>query len=134
MKAFFSKQFFLFLITGGAAAAVNFMSRILYNLWTTFSTAVILAYITGMITAFILMKLFVFKDSKRPIKHSLWIFALVNLAGLVQVWGVSMSLDYYFFPWMGMTFYPEAISHFIGISIPVFTSYLAHKYWSFKEI
>jgi putative flippase GtrA len=133
MKTLLSKQFLLFIVTGGAAAAVNFGSRIIYNQWMSFSNAVIIAYITGMITAFILMKLFVFTNSRRETKHSLWIFALVNLAGIVQVWGVSVSLDYYLFPWVGMTFYPEALAHFIGIAVPVFTNYFAHKYWSFNE-
>ena len=44
----------IFLLTGGIAAAVNFGSRIVYSNWLGFSTAVVLAYITGMITAFVL--------------------------------------------------------------------------------
>ena len=48
---FMSRQFLAFLLTGGTAAAVNFGSRILYNRWMDFSSAVVLAYLTGMVTA-----------------------------------------------------------------------------------
>jgi len=70
IKQFLSHQFLLFLITGGTAAAVNFFSRILYSLWLPFSVAVVLAYLTGMITAFILAKLFVFKNSQQSMQRS----------------------------------------------------------------
>jgi putative flippase GtrA len=58
INRFFSKQFLVFLATGGIAALINFLSRILYSNWLDFSLAVFLAYITGMITAFILAKKF----------------------------------------------------------------------------
>ena len=51
-----SSQFIRFLFTGGLAALVNFGSRILYNRWMGFSTAVCVAYVTGMITAFLLAR------------------------------------------------------------------------------
>ena len=70
IKQFMSHQFLLFLLTGGAAAAVNFGSRILYNVWIPFSYAVILAYLTGMVTAFVLAKLFVFKASQQSMQRS----------------------------------------------------------------
>ena len=63
--AFRSRQFLVFLLTGGIAAAVNFGSRILYNQWMGFSAAIVLAYITGMVTAFVLARLFVFRASVR---------------------------------------------------------------------
>ena len=62
--AFKSRQFVMFLITGGLATAVNFGSRILYNQWMGFSAAIVLAYITGMITAFVLARIFVFQDNQ----------------------------------------------------------------------
>ena len=70
IKQSFSHQFLLFLLTGGTAAAVNFGSRILYSAWIPFSYAVILAYLTGMVTAFVLAKLFVFKASQQSMQRS----------------------------------------------------------------
>lgn len=129
---FLSKQFIVFLVTGGTAALVNFASRFVYDQWVSFSTAVILAYITGMITAFVLAKVFVFKDSQQSIHHSALFFCLVNLVAVMQTWLISMGLAYYLLPYMGVSIFVEEIAHAVGIVVPVFTSYLGHKRWSFR--
>lgn len=132
IKQFFSHQFLLFLLTGGTAAAVNFGSRILYSVWLSFSYAVILAYLTGMVTAFVLAKLFVFKASQQSMQRSAVLFALVNLVAVAQTWGISMLLLYVVFPAWGFTYYAAECAHAVGVVVPVFTSYLGHKRWSFK--
>lgn len=129
---FLSKQFVSFLITGGIAAAVNFLSRIFYNQYYSFSTAVIFAYLTGMVTAFILAKIFVFKTSTQSIKRSALIFTLVNVTAAAQTWIISMGLNFYVLPALGVERYVAEIASAIGIAFPVFTSYLGHKRWSFK--
>lgn len=132
IQQFLSKQFMVFLITGGTAAAVNFCSRIIYNLWLSFSLSVIIAYLTGMITAFVLAKLFVFKESQQSVHRSILFFTLVNLVAVLQTWLISMGLAYYLLPSLGVTLFAKEISHATGVVIPVFTSYLGHKRWSFK--
>ena len=132
ISEFFSKQFISFLITGGIAAVVNFCSRIAYNVFVDFSSAIILAYLTGMLTAFILAKIFVFKQSEQKLHHSVIFFTLVNLVAIAQTWLISLGLAYYFFPYIGFTLYISEISHAIGIVVPVFTSYIGHKRWSFR--
>jgi len=127
-----SKQFFIFLLTGGAAAVVSFGSRILYNLWTSFSTAVILASLTGMLAAFILAKLFVFTQSQQPLHRSAFSFVFVYLLAMLQTWLVSMLFGYYVLPAVGMKAFVPEIAHTIGMAVPAFTSYLAHKHWSFR--
>ena len=129
---FFSKQFLGFLITGGIAAIVNFLSRIFYNQHTDFSTAVIFAYITGMIAAFILAKIFVFKTSKQSVNRSAIMFILVNIFAAAQTWLISMGLNFYILPNLGVQRYAPEIASAIGIAFPVITSYLGHKRWSFK--
>ncbi|MBT8547967.1 GtrA family protein [Polynucleobacter paneuropaeus] len=129
---FFSGQFLGFLVTGGIAALVNFFSRILFNLYWSFSTSVILAYLAGMCTAFVLAKLFVFKESTQSIHRSAVIFALVNVVAVAQTWGISMGLDYYILPGLGVTHFTPEIAHAAGVVFPVFTSYLGHKRWSFQ--
>jgi putative flippase GtrA len=42
MKFFDPKEFGRFLFTGGIAALVNFLSRIIFNLWFDFSVSVYL--------------------------------------------------------------------------------------------
>jgi putative flippase GtrA len=97
-----------------------------------FSWAVILAYITGMITAFVLAKLFVFRDSQQSLHRSAIFFVLVNLVAALQTWIVSMGLAYYVLPGIGITIFVKEIAHAVGVAVPVFTSYLGHKRWSFK--
>jgi len=129
---FLSKEFLVFLVTGGIAAAVNFLSRIFYNQYCSFSLSVLFAYLTGMVTAFVLAKIFVFKKTTQSIRRSAIIFGLVNIVAAAQTWLISMGLNYYLLPMIGVTAYVPEISSAIGIAFPVFTSYLGHKHWSFK--
>lgn len=129
---FKSKQFISFLFTGGFAAVVNFGSRFVYNDYVSFGNAVILAYITGMITAFVLTKLFVFKKSVHSIKKEFFYFSLVNLVAIVQTYIISVGFAEYIFPSIDFTFHPDAVAHAMGVIFPVFTSFVGHKYFSFK--
>lgn len=131
MPSFVSRQFLGFLITGGLAAAVNFGSRIVYNQWLDFSASVVLAYLTGMVTAFILARRFVFTEASQSLQKSAAIFALVNGVAVLQTWAVSMAL-YYALPRLGVNAWVPEIAHAVGVMLPVFTSYLGHKKYSFK--
>jgi putative flippase GtrA len=132
IRHFASRQFLVFLATGGTAAAVNFGSRIVYNEWMPFSTAVIFAYITGMITAFVLAKAFVFKDSQQSMQRSAFFFLLVNLVAVLQTWVISIVLAYHVLPWLGVTQFVKDIAHAVGVVVPAFTSYVGHKRFSFR--
>lgn len=131
IRHFMDRQFAIFLITGGLAAGVNFGSRILYNQRLDFSTSVVLAYVTGMVTAFILARLFVFRNGSQSVHKSAAIFVLVNGVAVLQTWAVSMAL-YYLLPLAGLTRHVPELAHAIGVMVPVFTSYLGHKHYSFK--
>jgi len=122
----------MFLLTGGTAAAVNFVSRILYSQWLGFSSAVIFAYITGMIVAYVLAKLFVFKEGQQAASRSITFFILVNGVAILQTWAISMALAYYLLPTLGITVFVREIAHATGVIFPVFTSYIGHKRWSFR--
>lgn len=131
MTGFASRQFAAFLVTGGLAAAVNFGSRFLYSQWVGFGWAVVLAYLTGMVTAFVLARAFVFRGSTRPVHHAAAFFVLVNVLAVAQTWLITMALAYHVLPWLGVTRYAAEIAHAVGIAVPVLTSYLGHKHWSF---
>ena len=133
IKQFMSRQFLGFLVTGGLAAAVNFGSRIVYNQWVDFSVAVVLAYLTGMVTAFVLARYFVFTDSELSIQRSALWFVVVNMVAVIQTWVISMLLAYYLLPRAGFTQFVPEIAHAVGVAVPVFTSYLGHKRFSFKK-
>lgn len=133
IKPFLSRQFLVFLLTGGTAAVVNFGSRILYNHWLDFSASIILAYLTGMITAYILARLFVFRDSTQALHRSIMFFILVNLVAVLQTWLISLAMAYYLLPAIGISTYVRELAHATGVMVPVFTSYLGHKRWSFRQ-
>ena len=130
--AFRSRQFLVLLLTGGIAAAVNFGSRILYNQWMGFSAAIVLAYITGMVTAFVLARLFVFRNSQRALHQSALYFVLVNGVAVLQTWAISLLLADWLLPALGIRQYVHELAHAAGVVVPVFTSYLGHKHLSFK--
>lgn len=132
IRSFASREFLLFIVTGGTAAAVNFSSRILYNIWLSFSTSVVLAYLTGMVTAFVLARLFVFKQSQQSLERSVLFFTLVNVVAIAQTWLISMGLAFYVLPALGVTLFAKEIAHATGVIVPVFTSYLGHKHFSFR--
>ncbi len=134
MRVFLSRQFAMFLFTGGIAAGVNFTSRFVYNTFVDFPAAVTLAYLTGMVTAYVLAKVFVFKAASHSAARSATLFALVNVVAFAQTWVVSMFLAYHLLPAMGYHQFDKAIASAVGIAIPVFTSFIAHKYISFREV
>ena len=86
-----------------------------------------------MVTAFVLAKLFVFKASQQSMQRSAVFFALVNVVAIAQTWAISMLLLYVVFPAWGFSFYAAECAHAVGVVVPVFTSYLGHKRWSFKD-
>lgn len=130
--AFKSRQFLVFLLTGGLAAAVNFGSRILFSQWMGYSAAIVLAYLVGMTTAFVLARQFVFKQGQQALHHSAMYFVLVNVVAVLQTWVVSMGLALYVLPALGVTRFVAEIAHAVGVVVPVFTSYLGHKHLSFR--
>jgi putative flippase GtrA len=132
ISPFKSKEFLLFIATGGTAAAVNFCSRIVLSQWLSFSLAIVLAYCAGAVTAYILTRRFVFKNSQQPISHSISFFVLINLVAVLQTWAVTVGLALYVFPAMHLDIFRKEIAHGIGVIVPVFSSYAGHKKWTFR--
>ena len=124
-------EFSRFVLTGGFAAGVNFLSRIGLSEFLSYRYAVFYAYLIGMVTAFILSKIFVFQKSGQSATNEFIKFSIVNVIAVIQVWLISVGLAEYGFPSINFTFYPEEVAHFIGISVPVITSYYGHKYFTF---
>ena len=117
---------------GGFAALVNFVSRIIFNFWFSFEVSVVLAYLIGMITAYILTKIFVFKAKSVGLVSSSIKFTIVNILAVLQTYFISVYLYY----WLNNNInfdYNKEIAHFVGIEFPVITSYIGHKYFSFKN-
>jgi putative flippase GtrA len=124
-------QFPRFVLAGGLAALANMGSRILFNRLVSYEPAIVLAYLVGMLTAFVLNRRFVFPGASRPIHgQALW-FTLVNLVALAQTVAISLLLSRWILPKVGWTFEPQTLAHVAGVVVPVFTSYFGHRYLTF---
>ncbi len=127
-------QFVAFLAAGGIAAACNIGSRILLSRFFSYATAIVLAYGVGMIVAFAIMRTFVFLPSDNLSKLSEFLrFVLVNVLGVAQTLIVSLVVARWAAPALGFVRHAEEIGHVIGVGVPVITSYVGHKYYSFRK-
>ncbi|WP_028917604.1 GtrA family protein [Pseudoxanthomonas sp. J35] len=129
-----TRQFVLFLIASGTAAAVNFGSRIAFSHWLPYTRAILLAYCLGMMTAFFLNRLLVFRGAANSIHHQVGWFVAVNIAAVLQTLIVSIALAKWILPALelgGAT--AETIAHAIGVAVPAITSYFGHKHLSFSS-
>ncbi len=129
-----SRQFAAFVVVGGVAALVNIVSRLIISQVMTYEAAIVAAYLCGMVTAFFLNRMFVFRAaSRREASRQFARFTLVNIAALAQVWVVGVGLDRFVLPAVGFNWHVETVAHVIAVASPILTSYLAHKYFSFAE-
>ncbi len=132
-KSLLGREFTRFLVIGGFAALVNLVCRYLLNLVMGYSAAILLAYLCGMVIAFVLFKLHVFAASSVKTSDEVIRFTLVNLVTIIQVWAVSLFLAEWLFPRVGFVTYAHDIAHLIGVVVPVFTSYLGHRHFTFAR-
>lgn len=128
-----NRQFALFVFAGGLAACVNFFSRMLLSHWLAYSAAIVVAYLLGMITAFTLNRLLVFKQVSHSMRHQVFWFTIVNVAAVLQTLAISLVLAEWLFPRMGFRWHPQSVAHAFGVAVPVVTSFVGHKYLSFKS-
>lgn len=127
-----TRQFLKFLVAGGVAAVANFGSRIALSHWMPYIPAIVLAYLIGMVTAFVLNRLFVFEGAANSLRSQAGWFTLVNLAAVAQTLAISLLLADHLLPVMGFRAHVETIAHGVGVLVPVATSYLGHKHLSFR--
>ena len=122
-----------FLFLGGCAAGVNWLSRFAWSAFLPFGAAVALAYVTGMVVAFVLFRSFVFPKVQTRMRTQIRNFVLVNMVGFSLTWGLSVLLVSYLFPAIGFRFFPEAIGHGVAIAAPTITSWYGHKHFTFAD-
>lgn len=130
---FLKPQFIMFVLCGGIAAVVNIVVRMILSLLFPYSVAIVIAYSIGMITAFFLNRTFVFQKTTQKTNRQAFYFITVNLLAVAQTLVISLLLVKVIFPLVNYTFQVKTIAHSIGVVVPVFTSYIGHKYWSFAE-
>ena len=131
-KLSLKSEFAGFLVAGGLAALANVGSRMLLSQFASYPVAIVLAYLVGMITAFLLMRGQVFGTRGKRLSSEITAFVVVNVLAVLQTLVVSLAIAYYVLPWIGIQQHAEVIAHLVGVAVPVITSYYGHKYWTFR--
>jgi putative flippase GtrA len=125
-------QFFLFLLCGGLAAALNWGSRFIFSIWLPFELAVVAAFFVGLLSGFLLMRWFVFNGKGQALVPQAGKYLLVNILALIQTLLISTLFARLLLPEIGLVKNIEALAHLVGVLTPVITSYIGHKRWSFR--
>jgi putative flippase GtrA len=126
-----AQVFVRFALAGGAAAAANWIAGRLLEPLTGLDASIVLAYGVGMITAFVLNKVFVFDKSGRAAGEEFARFALVNVLAVGIVWSVTALLARVVFPAVNFNWHADAVAHAVGICAPILPSFLLHRAFSF---
>jgi putative flippase GtrA len=132
IKHFFTKQFLGFLIVGGIAAFLHWLSRFLLSNWISFSWAVVFAYGIGMLIAFLLNAYFVFPGSGKPRAKQARDFIITNACFFPFVWISALTLNQLLRSF-GFVRYTEAISHGVAVGLPMAATFLIYKFFAFKD-
>jgi putative flippase GtrA len=132
-KLSLKSEFAGFLVAGGLAALANVGSRMLFSQLASYPVAIVLAYLVGMVTAFLLMRGHVFGTRSGRLGSEITAFVVVNALAVLQTLVVSLVLAYYVLPWIGIQQDAETVAHVVGVVVPVITSYYGHKYWTFRS-
>lgn len=132
IRHFFTAQFVGFLAVGTSAAAVNWLARLVLNIWMPFSWAVAIAYGVGMLVAFLLNSFFVFPRSVRPRSAQARDFVLTNLAFAPLVWAVAIQANAGL-QLLGMHKNSEEVAHALALTVPTLATFLIYKFVAFRE-
>lgn len=122
-----------FVLVSGVAALINLGTRIFFSFFVAYPTAIALAFCAGLSSAFVLNRMFVFDRPAIPLREQMLWFAAINLLALVQTMAVSLLLQYWALPGLGITWHSETIAHGVGIAVPIVSSYIGHRRLSFRS-
>jgi putative flippase GtrA len=127
-----SQQFGRFLLVGGVAVVLNWLSRFVLNQFMSYAWAITLAYLVGIIVAFVLNRIYVFPYSERSLETEMFLFFVVNITVFPLVWVAAYVLgEWIFVAWLSRQ--PAlALGHGIAILSPVFLNFALHKFITFR--
>ncbi len=121
-----------FIVAGGLASTVNWVSRFPLALFWSFETAVALAYAVGMGVGFVLYRSWVFEGSRGRVWQQLPRFLLVNAFGLAAVMLSACMFLSLLAPtsWLsdGST---RALAHSLALIVGAAVNFLGHRSLTF---
>jgi putative flippase GtrA len=132
VSLYVSAQFARFLVVGGVALVCHWLSRFAFNMVVGYGWAIVLAYLVGILVAFVLNKIYVFPFSGRSLNFEVFFFFLVNIAAFPFVWIIAYALG----EWVLAERMPRepalALAHGVAITLPVFVNFALHKFITFR--
>jgi putative flippase GtrA len=134
LSLYLSPQFGRFLLAGGLAAVVNWLSRFAFNLIMSYAAAIVAAYAVGMAVAFVLNKRYVFPYSRRPVAAEMSFFVLFNLAAFPVVWAIAYVLGERFLPGLLPRQFALALGHGCAVAVPALVNFVLHKSITFRGV
>ncbi len=135
-KLYFQKEFVIFVLCGGFSAVFNLLARVWLDQFVSYALSVVLSYFVGMVTAFMLNRMLVFGkgSSESDLVARVFLrFALVNAVSMMQTVLVSLLFKEMIFPRMRMFYHPKEAAHFLGLASTTFTSFIGHKFFTFRD-
>lgn len=132
LSVMLTPQFVRFLFAGGIAAGANYGSRFLFSRWVGYEQAIVLAYLVGMLVAFMLMRGHVFDAKGKALAPQAAKFVGVNILAVLQTLIISVVLARWLLPAWDVVDHAEALAHLVGVLVPVVTSYYGHKLLTFR--
>jgi putative flippase GtrA len=132
LSLYLSRQFGRFLLAGGFAAIVNWLSRFAFNLVMSYALAIAAAYALGMAVAFVLNKQYVFPYGRRPLVAEMSFFVLFNVAAFPFVWVAAYVLGQLVLPQFLPRQLALALGHGCAVALPAFVNFVLHKSITFR--
>ncbi len=126
------REFVVFVALGSLAAGANYLSRFPLDLILPFEAAVTMAYLIGMVIAFLVFRHHVFKAQTGVAHRQAYRFVIVNLVGIALTVVVSTLMARRVLPALDWTWAPYAVAHAVGVAAPTITSYFGHKYYTYR--
>lgn len=120
-----------FIISGSAAAAIAWTSRILFDIFTNYAVAIALSSVLSVSISFFIYKYFVYKAFKGSRLNQFYRYIFVNFLGATLTLIISITFNKYLSILLSYRYIPE-ISHLIGIFITAIFNYIMHRTWTFK--
>jgi putative flippase GtrA len=137
---FVSRQFLVFLLVGGTAALVNFLSGALLRLYSTsysaYLASVTIGFGLGTAVSFVLNRVFTFRASGEALAGQALRFSIVAL-GSVVISIVVASLVLWAWELAGRVVltHPqlESLGHLSAIAVNTVYNFLAMKFFTFRR-
>lgn len=127
-----NRRFLKFLAASGTAALVNIGARWVFDIRLPYLPSIVLAYLVGMATAFLLNRALVFRDRPGEVRAQAAWFVVVNAFAVLQTVVISLVLARWLLPALGVP-HADTVAHVFGVAAPAITSYIAHNRLTFRS-